>query len=145
MKYDFASNANVFEYLKKKGYSKIIITNQINYLLEKWDSIISEYEQIKNIMFEEYLNDLDKRYLIDKILDFYDVETKEEILIILKKADECFVSNSDELISCVLGKKIEEKLKITRRDNWYFYRLIKYDNAKNWIKYFPILKINEII
>lgn len=131
-KYDFAAPPELTRYLAVRSTEHAVLANHINYLLQYWGELPARYELIRNIGFDEYLADLERRRLAADILPYFEAGQQSLIGLILAKADQGFRRRSRVAKRCVAGEDFERKHRLDRDAHWYYYRLIDYPAAAEW-------------
>ena len=91
--------------------------------IKEWEDLIQDLDG--KIMFEEYVNYLDKRDCLKKILDILDGEDKKILIEELNPVDKIFIEKTVESEENVWGSINEKRHNWNRKDNWYYYRLPK--------------------
>lgn len=97
----------------------------LNYLIPKWKSFIDNYLKDEDNIFE-WLNDVDTRDIIRRILNKLTPDERKTIEIDLKPLDDLFIKDTDPIEKCVWGEKNEIKNQYNSKDNWYYYRINKH-------------------
>lgn len=103
-------------FLSIKGYSDNVKKGGVPFLLKKWKWINERIPYDERFTFEEYLNDLLTRSVIEEILINCDVDSKikEE----LNKIDMIFKNKTVESINSLWSQDM-----IKDEHNWYYFRI----------------------
>ena len=93
-------------------------------MIPKWKGYAKLYEDGYDIedYFCEFLNDMDARHLIDRVLKVLNQREREMIAEEIEPYDKLFIEWTVELKTCVWGEKNEKDKGYNRKDNWYYYR-----------------------
>ncbi len=111
----------VDEYIKKSKYSSEVKKGGINYLLDRWDSTCNGLPFNDRYQFDEYLNDLSTRDIIDEIID--NCSISQEFIEKISFIDTIFKEKTVLVEECLWGIRIETKLLYNNVKNWYFFRI----------------------
>jgi hypothetical protein len=107
------------EFLEIEGYSRRICVGGISYLIQKWRDRCSRMPYKPAYLFEEWVNDLNCRHAIQRILENFGLSEidKSELKII----DEMFLQKTQPTKDCVVTKDNGEPMDAER--NWYYFRV----------------------
>jgi hypothetical protein len=94
----------------------------LNYLIPNWQRFADNYVDKEDLIYE-WLNDLDTRKIIDKILTSLSKNEREEIEAVLSPMDKKVIEKTFEINECVWGREVEEEKNYDRNRNWYYYRM----------------------
>ena len=117
----YRHNKNIKDYLKQKGYLEVTVENGLNYLIPHWKKMVNTFSDAD--MIYDYIHFLNKRRIIDEIIEFL---TNEEKIIVqkeLNRIDTIFKEKTFEINECIYKKRIEEKRGYNRKKHWYYYRI----------------------
>lgn len=98
------------------------IGDPLNKQIEDWWRTVTKRIYDSNYLWEEYLNDLDGRDIIEQVLPHLDKKSKESVLPILKQIDDEFIANTKDS-KCVWGEINEKDNNWNKKSHWYYYRL----------------------
>lgn len=114
----YTTNLKISEYLNK-NYLQNLKNASLNDLLNWWKKMTSRVEEEDEI--EEYLNDIEVRVAIEKILNLIEEREKSDFLSELQKVDDEFRLKTLEVKEPFWIKDDE-----FTRNQWFFYRAPKY-------------------
>lgn len=118
------------EYCRQRGYSSAIVSGGVEYLIDKWERVVSSVEQGRWLGRDSYLNDMDGRRILGEIIELTG-HISESIVVRTKNADERIRTKLVRLDECVQGKDIRLKRKYTFEKHWYYFCLPIYVNLEN--------------
>jgi len=116
----YPHNDNIKNALKDS--SDFVIKNGLNYLIPKWKKFTNKVHENDGSIIEDYLNDLDTRNIIDKILPLLTEIEKASILQEVNFQDRQFIDRTFELKDCIWGVQNETIHGYTRQKHFYYYR-----------------------
>jgi hypothetical protein len=125
------TNDKIRNYLRAQRYADHVIKGGLPRLLSDWESVAKEVAlgNPAYIMYDEFLNDMDGRRIIQECLGLL---TPEEQLLIserLRKIDEQFKQTTTETRNCIWGEESAKKDGYSRDIHWYYYRRPKVIDA----------------
>jgi hypothetical protein len=104
-----------------KDKSDIVQKHGLNYLIPNWETF-SECLDSEDLIYE-WLNELDRRKIIDEILEVLPEEIRNRILKDLKPIDDEVIAKTFEINECVWGERTEREYNYNRHKHWYYYRM----------------------
>ena len=116
-------NDPVKEFCLQKGYAQHVVEGGLDYLTTSWEKTCRQIAAGYSLGFDDFLNDMDGRRILDEVFQVATEEQKQSIQSRLKKADELFIASTAESVACIWGKANEERLGYLRGKNWYYYRI----------------------
>jgi len=112
---------NINEYIKCKNYSENVKQGGLDYLLRKWDKICQKIPYDCNYQFDEYLNDLLTRNVINDIIENCEIDKGN--IQILNTLDILFRNKTIELKKCIYEDEIVSKYNYNSKQHWFYYRV----------------------
>ncbi|HEY4875448.1 MAG TPA: hypothetical protein VIH86_07750 [Puia sp.] len=104
------------------GCVDFVIKDGLNYLIPEWKRFVKNVDEDDGSIIYEYLNDVDTRDIINKILPYLADNEKIKIEIELQEYDAIFVSKTFETEECLWGTENEIAKGWTRQENFYYYK-----------------------
>jgi hypothetical protein len=118
-----------------KDCADFVVKDGLNYLIPTWKEFAESVDKNDGSIIYEYLNDLDTRNIIDRILPFVADEERNKIVAELEQYDKNFISKTFATKECLWGQENEIKNGYTRQKNFYYYRAPQYlIDAENGIE-----------
>jgi len=116
-------SAGVRAYCEARGFSSLVRERGFPYLLEGWADTVGAIEAGYAALFDEYLNDVDGRRIIDELATHATDAEWAAVESALPALDSRFVAATRPVPSCVWGDWNAAKYGYSpARDCWY-YRL----------------------
>ena len=109
-----------------KDCADFVVNDGLNYLIPTWKKFTENVDKDDGSIIYEYLNDLDTRNIIDRILPFVTDKERHEIVTEIEQYDKNFISKTFEAKECLWGSENEIKEGYTRQKNFYYYRAPQY-------------------
>jgi len=107
-------------YLKRSGVGQHVIDGGLEHLLDTWATVASAVERRDEWMWEEWMNDVDSRQILQDVLDH--VPTSASALPQIKDADTRFLVNAVETDECQWGAENASRHGWTAEKNWWYWR-----------------------
>jgi hypothetical protein len=120
------------EFIKNSNYSKKIKKGGIVFLLDRWQEIIKDIPYNVDYQFDEYLNDISIRNIIQNIQEncFLNVGLTKR----LYELDNCFKEKTIAIDNCLWGIG-EIKQKYNKIQHWYYFRIPR-ESIRNWLSFY---------
>jgi hypothetical protein len=93
------------------------------YLLESWAKTVSALEAGYDSLFDEYLNDVDSRKIIDELSIHASDAERAVVEASLPALDSRFVAATRPIAMCVWGDQNATKYGYSPERDWWYYRL----------------------
>jgi hypothetical protein len=107
-----------------KTCSSDVIEHGLNYLVPGYSQVVQSVDIETSIY--EYLNDMDGRDIINRILEIQSPEERKRIEIELTEMDKLLKSKTIEVKNCIWGEDAEKRNGLSREINWWYYRAPKW-------------------
>jgi hypothetical protein len=108
-------------HLERREVGPHVIEGGLDYLVSGWERLASQVEGgSERWMWEEWLNDLDGREIIQDLLDH--VPESRKALAAVERADERFAASTIPTDECVWGDGTAARHGWTREKNWWYWR-----------------------
>lgn len=123
---DLIFRHRIKKYLGPINYTKHIVSGNLNQLVKNWRHTTEIELQNPNYLIEEYLNDLDGRNLIAKILLQFNghLAPIDDLIQEIEEIDRKFIKQTIST-PCIWGHRNEIKHHWNEKDQWWYYRLPK--------------------
>ena len=120
------------EYCRRKKYSNMVIYGTFDYLLKGWEITVNSIVSGKyHSSFDEYLNDMDGRYILEELIEVADNTLPAGIKEQMWKLD-CDIRKSSQPSSvCIWGTENSLKYGYSPQKHWYYFMLPKL-TAEKW-------------
>ena len=108
-------------HLEQREVDSLVIEGGLDDLVSGWKRLASQVEGgSERWMWEEWLNDLDGREIIQDLLDH--VPESRTALGAVERADERFAASTIATDQCVWGDGTAARRGWTREKNWWYWR-----------------------
>ena len=108
---------NVAAFLAEAGYSDSIQEKGLGGLLEEWEETVRQVQAGWSLTWEDYVNDVDNRRIIDEVVKKFPAATPPQLL----QLDLRFRA-ATTLGSCVWGDDVASEEGWEPSSHWYYYR-----------------------
>ena len=120
----------VKEYCRKQGYSHLVIEGGLEYLVAGWERTAADVAIGYCLEFEDYLNDLDGRRILEEVLKVASEEQRQFAEARTRSADTLFLARTIPSLQCVWGEHTEAKYGYSKEKDWWYYQIPKEWTAK---------------
>lgn len=102
----------------------LVTKHGLNYLIPCWQENVEmlDLEIHEGLMVDEYLNDVDARNIIDRILHVLPNNVRTAVEADLKPIDALFLKKTQETEMCIWGNENEQRHGWNHENQWYYYR-----------------------
>lgn len=128
-------NDNINKYLKEEGYPDFVVKGGMERLLKKWEMLAEDLELQKDWYDYEYINDLNSRYIIQKIIDKFPLFAEDKILARVSEVDGRIKKLLVYSGKCILSAELEREKCINRKVHWWFYGWPKFAVDKGLVEF----------
>jgi hypothetical protein len=113
----------VRDFLRQSGASHSVIASGLRGLVENWERVVRDVSKGYNLTFDDYLNDMDGRQLLENAMGLAPEEIREAYRERVKAADTKAEAVLVPSSRCIWGQIVadEEGWKADR--NWWYFRL----------------------
>lgn len=114
------------EYSRRKRFSPLVIYGTFDYLLKRWEVSVKDITFEKYTMFEEYLNDMSGRRILEELIEV----AEDNVLLGVKEKmyqldwEICEFLQPSSI--CIYGTKNALKYSYLRHKHWYYFALPKF-------------------
>lgn len=113
----------VRELATQRGFSSNVRDGGFEYLLRVWRSTVREVEVGYSALFDEYLNDMDGRKIIDALLPVASESERQKVTTEVRQLDARFFAVTRPVDDCIWGADNARKHGYTRQRDWWYYRV----------------------
>jgi hypothetical protein len=114
---------DVSRYCEQRGFSFRVCECGFGYLLDRWVKIVAEVETGYRGLFDEYLNDMDARKIIDELATYASDDEWEAVDAALPSLDARFLAASRPVDVCIWGERNVAKHGYRPDRDWWYYRV----------------------
>ena len=93
------------------------------YLLERWAETVSAIETGYHLLFDEYLNDVDSRKIIDELSTHASCAEWAMMKVTLPGLDARFLAATQSVSSCIWSDHNAARYGYSPVRDWWYYRL----------------------
>jgi hypothetical protein len=111
------------EYCTRHGFSERVRDGGLDYLLHGWQLTVSDVVEGYTGLFDEYLNDMDGRRIIDELLPLEDATELRKVEASLPALDDGFIKATLPTSSCIWSEDVAQKHKYQPGRDWWYYRI----------------------
>jgi hypothetical protein len=130
------------EYCTLHGFSKRVCDGGLEYLMHDWQRTVGDVVGGFTGLFDEYLNDMDGRRIIDELLPLADDTERRMVASSLPALDDGFLNATLPTSSCIWGEDVAEKHNYIPGRDWWYYRvpsnLGRVEDPDAWPKVHPL-------
>ncbi|HEY2587718.1 MAG TPA: hypothetical protein VGI81_18370 [Tepidisphaeraceae bacterium] len=112
----------VSRYCEGRGFSSLVCRGGFDYLLESWTRTVAAVEGGYWLSFDEYLNDMDSRNIIDELPTYASDDEWAGVETMLPPLDARFHAATRQVDACIWGECNEEKYGYRPDRQWWYYR-----------------------
>ena len=116
-------SAQLRRHLEKRKAGKCLREGGFDFLVEHWRLTGTLLQKGYPRLFDEYLNDLDTRQIIDDLATYASDEEWADVEAVLPSLDERFAGLTRRVDYCVWGEHNAVKHGWRPDRNWWYYRL----------------------
>src|SRR5437763_4377769 len=114
---------DVGRYCEQRGFSSRVREGGFGYLLDRWTKIVGEIEAGYRGLFDEYLNDMDARKIIDELATYASDEEWSEVEALLPSLDDRFLAATRPVEHCIWGERNATKHGYRADRDWWYFRV----------------------
>lgn len=113
----------VSRYCEQRGFSSRVREGGFGYLLDRWTKIVAEIEAGYDGLFDEFLNDMDARKIIDELATHASDEEWDLVDAVLPSLDARFFAATRPVETCIWGERNLTKYHYRTDHDWWYYRV----------------------
>jgi hypothetical protein len=114
---------DVSRYCHERGFSPRVCEAGFGYLLDCWTKIVAEVEAGYRGLFDEYLNDVDARRIIDELASYASDAEWAEVEASLPSLDGRFHAATRPVEVCIWGEHNAAKHGYRADRDWWYFRV----------------------
>lgn len=114
---------NVRRYCEDRGFSSRVREGGFDYLLDRWAKIVAEVEAGYRGLFDEYLNDMDVRRIVDELGTYASDDEWAAVDAALPSLDTRFLAATRLVDTCIWGERNRAKYNYRLDRDWWYYRV----------------------
>jgi hypothetical protein len=126
----------VRQYCIEQGFSDRVCEGGFEYLLQGWENTVSEVDNGYRALFDEYLNDVDGRHIISRILPLADDKERAMVESKLSGIDIRFLDATAPTGKCIWGDEAAARDGLDERRHWWYFRIPRkldcVEDRENW-------------
>ncbi len=113
----------VRDYLRQSGASHSVIASGLRGLVENWERVVKEVTRGYNLTFDDYLNDMDGRQLLENAMSLAPAEIRDAYLDRIRSADQRAEGALRPSDRCIWGQIVADEEGWKPARNWWYFRL----------------------
>jgi hypothetical protein len=114
---------DVSRHCEQRGFSSGVREGGFGYLLDRWTKIVAEIETGYRGLFDEYLDDMDARRIIDELATHASEEEWAEVEAMLPSLDARFHAVTRPVEVCIWGEHNAAKHGYRADRDWWYFRV----------------------
>jgi hypothetical protein len=120
----------------EQGFSDRVCERGLEYLLQGWENTVADVESGYRLLFDEYLNDVDGRHIISRILPLADDIERALVESTLPQIDSRFLDATVPTHKCIWGDERAAGDGLEECLHWWYFRIPKkldrVEDRENW-------------
>jgi hypothetical protein len=114
---------DVRRYCEERGFSSRVCEGGFDYLLDRWTRILTAVEEGYRFSFDEYLNDMDARRIIDELTTHAIDEEWAAVDAVLPALDDRLRAATRSVEVCIWGERNAAKHGYRADREWWYFRV----------------------
>ena len=114
---------DIRRYCEERGFSSRVCEGGFDYLLDRWTKIVADVEAGYRLYFDEYLNDMDARSIIDELGTYASDDEWAAVEAALPSLDARFLAATRPIEICIWGERNVAKHGYRPDRDWWYYRV----------------------
>jgi hypothetical protein len=106
-------------YCAARRFATFVIKDGLDYLVPRWEDTTLRIKAGYNLTFDEYLNDMDTRRIIDEVWYLASDDQIEQYRERLNEADQDYLSYTVPIQQCIWG----DNRGFDKERHWWYYHL----------------------
>lgn len=111
----------VKEFLESRGCPEHVVQGGLDGLLEQWENVVTDVEEIYPLGLDDYLDDMDVRELIDGSLEVASPDERRKARKRLEVLDTRMKAALVPAGRCLWGSDMAEQHDWTPQKNWWYF------------------------
>ena len=108
---------------EERGFSRHACEGGFDYLLQRWTKIVASVESGYRLLFDEYLNDMDSRKIIDELATYASESEWDDVEAALPSLDNRFFAATRPTSACIWGEHVAIQRGYRPDRDWRYYRV----------------------
>ncbi|HYE18238.1 MAG TPA: hypothetical protein VEA69_07325 [Tepidisphaeraceae bacterium] len=108
-------------FLRSRKSPPDVVAGGLSGLIDRWRKTVAQIRQGYRLTFDDYLNDMDVRQLIEETLPHATVRQHKQATAALFELDEAAQSHLVRAGKCLWGRKAESEHGWTPERNWWYF------------------------
>ncbi|HEY7120739.1 MAG TPA: hypothetical protein VH475_29410 [Tepidisphaeraceae bacterium] len=113
-------------YLKSRGSPAHVVAGGLAGLLDRWQQVVDKVSSGYDLTFDDYLNDMDLRQLIQDTLPHASSRGLKQATTRLYQLDESLRPHLRPTRACIWGPKPEMEYRWTPQRSWWYFAVPKH-------------------
>lgn len=113
----------VRDFLRQSGASHSVIASGLRGLVENWERVVRDVAKGYNLTFDDYLNDMDGRQLLENAMGLAPEEIREAYRERVKATDTRAEAALVPSSRCIWGQIVADEEGWKAERNWWYFRL----------------------
>ena len=113
-------------YLKNRGCAEHIIRGGLQGLVEMWETIVSEVSHGYDLTFDDYLNDMDTRQLLEEVKPLATTAADKSLIRKLGRIDAMMRTLIEPTKQALWGEQTAQEHNWSRATHWWYFAKPKY-------------------
>jgi hypothetical protein len=114
---------DVSRYCEQRGFSSRVREGGFGYLLDRWTKIVAAIETGYRGLFDDYLNDMDARKIINDLATYASDDEWGEVEALLPSLDERFHAATRRVEVCIWGERRAGQHGYRADRDWWYFRV----------------------
>jgi hypothetical protein len=114
---------DVRRYSEEQAFSRLVCEGGFDYLLNRWARTVTAVEGGYRSLYDEFLNDMDARRIIDALATYADDDEWAGVEAVLPSLDARFLAATRPVETCVWGERNVAKYGYRPDRDWWYYRV----------------------
>jgi hypothetical protein len=114
---------DVSRYCEERAFSSLVRKGGFDYLLDRWTKIVTHVETGYRASFDEYLNDMDARGIIDELATYASNDEWMSVEALLPSLDNRFRGATRPVGVCIWGERRAAKHRYNSDRDWWYFRV----------------------
>jgi hypothetical protein len=113
----------VRQYCEQRGFASFVREGGFDYLIRRWTRIVTHIEEGYHLTFDDYLNDMDSRKIINELLPLASDGESAKVGALVPLLDNRFLAATRPVDLCVWGHANAAKNDWRPDRDWWYFRI----------------------
>ena len=114
---------DVSRYCEQRGFSSRVREGGFGYLVDRWTKVVADVETAYRGIFDEYLNDMDARKIIEELATYATDNEWAQVEAVLPSLDDRFHAATRPVEVCIWGELNAAKHGYRADRDWWYFRV----------------------